>query len=402
MVLPKPVFNLTTPSTVSKILRQKEKYLNPTPKEESTSPVKRSKVKFPDIERALVNWVRNEQKKGVAITDEKLKKQARFFATTSPSSESQMQVTSSAWLEKFKQKNQIHTGPRKGKASISVSTDDVVIVDSSTTSVSEMPLDESPTSSVGLVSPPISPEDDTSRGAIKAERSDDFFDYDGKDPYDDPNSLEHVLSSDLDHSGSLLSPISQELIRASSATIEASPAYSGSNFSRQRSQTFPMAESEAGSTSRPPSSGGNTPGVPIRSITNTIDTRPTSVNPMHTVKRHKSVSDIHETEVIHYSSMKPPPLPKSLDNSPISPGSPTPEEAKQALHILKNFFQAQQTDVVDEDDYIMIGKLMGKLKQLKLMRRPSDADRLPGGMHSLDMFDSPRLSKKRTILGIST
>ena len=49
-------------------------------------------------------------------------------------------------------------------------SDGLGLVDSSTTSVSEMPLDESPTSSVGLVSPPISPEDDASHGAIKAKR----------------------------------------------------------------------------------------------------------------------------------------------------------------------------------------------------------------------------------------
>ncbi|KAN0122995.1 hypothetical protein V8E51_001321 [Hyaloscypha variabilis] len=40
-------------STVSKILRQREKYL--FPEDRSLSPVKRAKGKYPDIERALSN-----------------------------------------------------------------------------------------------------------------------------------------------------------------------------------------------------------------------------------------------------------------------------------------------------------------------------------------------------------
>ena len=43
-------------STVSKVLRNKEKYL--VPEDGSRSPIKRSKSKFPDIERTLLNWVK--------------------------------------------------------------------------------------------------------------------------------------------------------------------------------------------------------------------------------------------------------------------------------------------------------------------------------------------------------
>lgn len=46
-------------STVSKVLRQKEKYLLQQ-EEGSRSPAKRSKGRSPDIERALANWARNQ------------------------------------------------------------------------------------------------------------------------------------------------------------------------------------------------------------------------------------------------------------------------------------------------------------------------------------------------------
>ena len=72
---------LTRYSTVSKILRQKDKYLNsPPPKEEVTSPGKKSKAKLPDFEKTLTNWVINQQKKGLPVTDQDLRKQAHVFS----------------------------------------------------------------------------------------------------------------------------------------------------------------------------------------------------------------------------------------------------------------------------------------------------------------------------------
>lgn len=45
-------------STVSKVLRQKEKYL--LQDDGSRSPVKRAKGRSPDIERALAVWAKNQ------------------------------------------------------------------------------------------------------------------------------------------------------------------------------------------------------------------------------------------------------------------------------------------------------------------------------------------------------
>jgi len=115
------------------------------------------------------------------------------------------------------------------------------------------------------------------------------------------------------------------------------------------------------------------------------------------MKRHKSVPDIHYPEQVRFSSMQPPPLPRSADTSPISnPTTPAEEDIIRALHATKALLEQNPT-VAEPDDYLAIGKLIQKIKAL----RPT-APVLPGGMHPIDIMDSPRISKKRTILGIST
>ena len=95
-------------STVSKILSKGKKGLLES---RSCSPVKQSKDKVLDIERALANWVRRSQKEGVPLTDAAIIEKARFFATTVGNNENHLKTNSTTWLEKFKLKNGI--GPEK-------------------------------------------------------------------------------------------------------------------------------------------------------------------------------------------------------------------------------------------------------------------------------------------------
>jgi hypothetical protein len=97
------------------VLRQKEKYLYQD--DSSRSPIKRSKSKIPDIERALSNWARNHQRQGLSLSDAAIREKARFFAQTVGNSESHLKVNSTSWLEKFKQKNHL-MGARARKSSI--------------------------------------------------------------------------------------------------------------------------------------------------------------------------------------------------------------------------------------------------------------------------------------------
>ncbi|KAF3921060.1 hypothetical protein AA313_de0204043 [Arthrobotrys entomopaga] len=90
-------------STVSKVLRQREKYLYPDdgPKQ----PMKRPKGKCPDFDRALSNWAKNEKKKGRLLTDEMIREKANFFAQSCGVPDSQFKLN----LEKFKLKNDLPT-----------------------------------------------------------------------------------------------------------------------------------------------------------------------------------------------------------------------------------------------------------------------------------------------------
>ncbi|EXJ81225.1 hypothetical protein A1O3_07515 [Capronia epimyces CBS 606.96] len=371
-------------STVSKILRQRDKYMNPQPKDGNTSPSKKSKAKLPDFEKTLANWVKNQQKKGLPITDEDLRKQAQVFSF---SRSDQAVVSSVAWLDKFKRKNHLTASDAEGEQGL---------MDSNTASLRETSINDSPTLSGGLVSPPMSAMDETAHDTgLKLENAQDFFDFEEKGSYERTPKLEmEQLTQD-----SILPPTSPEMVHRDPDGI---PLMEGAQDSaeasiRQRSQTYPHA-ADLGCGSRPSSSSQKAPSLPVRSLTNTtIETRPTAIDPRQMMKRHKSVPDIHYPQQVQFSSMQPPPLPRSADTSPVSnPASPVDDDNIRALHAIKELLE-QNPNVAEPDDYLAIGKLMQKLKLL----RPT-ATTLPGGMHPMDIMDSPRISKKRTILGIST
>jgi hypothetical protein len=106
-----PRSRLTCKSTVSKVLRKKEQYLNHTqPKETPRSPPnKRTKARLPDIEKTLSAWVLKEQKKGSFITDDAIREQAYYFASIpGPDTQTANPVNNPGWLEKFKQKHNIN------------------------------------------------------------------------------------------------------------------------------------------------------------------------------------------------------------------------------------------------------------------------------------------------------
>ena len=370
--------------------------MNPQPKEESASPGKKSKAKLPNFEKTLTNWVKNQQKKGLPIGDEDLRKQAQVFSF----SRSDQAVLSSAdWLEKFKRKNRlaVHRGDP-----------DSALLDSSTTSLTQTPLDGSPTSSDGLASPPMSAiEEQADESGIKIESNQDFFDFgEGKNAFDNSSGLEEELEEHMGQpsTDSIMSPMSPGLTRGEQEDLEflegVDDASGTSN--RLRSQTYSHAPSLA-TRSRPSSSGQNRSALPVRSLSTTTTTatgvagRSAAIDPRQMMKRHKSVPDIHYPDQVRFSSMQPPPLPRSADASPIThPASPAEDDNIRALHAIKTLLE-QNPGVAEPDDYLAIGKLMQKLKVLRPV-----APGLPGGMHPIDIMDSPRISKKRTILGIST
>ncbi|KAI1327861.1 hypothetical protein F5Y16DRAFT_181679 [Xylariaceae sp. FL0255] len=98
-------------STVSKVLRKKDHYLNQD--DRSGSPIKRNKGKSPpDIERALANWVRGQVKKGNVVSDIEMEERAKVFCAGSDSS---LKTITATWIEKFKQKHGIGHGIGHGR-----------------------------------------------------------------------------------------------------------------------------------------------------------------------------------------------------------------------------------------------------------------------------------------------
>lgn len=385
-------------STVSKVLRQKEKYLYQD--DGSRSPARKQKGKFPDIERALTNWIRNQHKQGLPISDAAIKEKARFFATTVGGPDSHQKANSTSWLEKFKQKNNILQGSKSRKSSQDHSEA------SNPASGSQTPGDVSPTSVSGLNSPaePIKPED------CKEETDDAFAEFThGHRPFHSASnpSLSSMFGETKAFSEGPTSPTSPFYTPDSSngpnPFVSIQPRDTNGAFQRPRSQTFPMVGIEPFS---PPSSGSLTPKylsalespVDIASAVNGISTTGSIAPSMLTSPDSAAISSVSSPAL--HSAIAPSSIGMSAGSSqqhssPItpsstvsSPTSPSQEDARRALEIVMNFFQQQPTGFVEPQEYMTIGKLMEKLKLHS--RRPSQE-----GVHGLGLV-RPNLSRHGT------
>jgi hypothetical protein len=395
-------------STVSKVLRQKEKFLYPD--DGSRSPIKRSKGKFPDIERALSNWARNHQKQGFALSDNAIREKARFFATTVGNSESHHKVNSNSWLEKFKQKNNLlGAKPRKGSTDATATdSDGVANADSSTTSSCHTPNGTTPVSPSGATSPsPMSPT--RSQDSFKNESpSDGFLDFSYRHGHSQSATSLHSFSDTTAPplSGGATSPTSPYFSSDHSCGpspftptgISRLPPLNGSAFARPRSQTFPTLGIEPGLIAPQNTADQLTPknylqqamDAPV--LESPLEDLSDGIDPIQTViKRNHSNPDIK-------TSMQPPPLPRSnsatVSPTISSPGSPTPDEARKALETVMIYFKNQPMGLVDPQEYIAIGKLMEKLKLVHTPGIP-----LPGGLHRIEEDEATQthVRKKRSI-----
>ena len=392
------VSSLTTPnnSTVSKVLRQKEKYLSMD--DGNRSPIKRSKGRVPDIEKALSNWARNYQRAGHPLTDAMIREKAHFFATTCGGLEGNQKVLSQSWLDKFKQKNNLG-GSKSRKNSVDTTASDTESsVYLRTASASQTPNGISPISPSGLTTPsPLSPLQ--RQGSLKRELSEDLKDLSHEDLHS--RSLS-ITSPDTapSLSASVASPTSPLLSDSPYTPVDRSRLSSISSApSRPRSQTFPMIAVDPNVlTSDASSSQSASAGVSQVSSSRAIFDSPLveelegtdesgAMGMTGVVKRNRSNPEIKTT------SMQPPPLPKSNAVSPTStPGSPTQDEARRALELVMNYFQSQPLGL-GAQEYITIGKMMEKLELAQ-----SQANTFPGRLSRIsECSDGPRVSKKRSI-----
>ncbi|KAI9684226.1 MAG: hypothetical protein M1829_003497 [Trizodia sp. TS-e1964] len=338
-------------STVSKVLRQKEKYMSPV--DPKKSPVRRSKGKFPDIERALSNWARNCKRQGVRVTDEMLRDKGHFFATSVGNSENHSKINSTTWIEKFKQKNHLNDAKSSARRAPKV------LAAPLTTNLD--PPSATTTNSLSPLSPlnpsprPLLPKKET-----KPEGS-------GEAAY--PSNRSHSTASlsslsmdpELSYSAPPLSPGTSFFNNEGSNTAylpshqtRLPPLTPG--FCRPRSQTFPMLTIDPTYIPPPVSSDALSP----RTLAHLPVERASSPPPPDL-----DVSSPGATN--SPASIPPPPhtTPKPAHHSSNTPDlhpPPSPEEARRAMELVMVFFTNQPTGFVDRQDYVAMGKLMEKLR----------------------------------------
>ncbi|KAH8422703.1 uncharacterized protein LDX57_000457 [Aspergillus melleus] len=378
-------------STVSKVLRQKEKYLNP--EDGSRSPIKRAKGRVPDIEKALSNWVRNYQRHGYSLSDEMIREKALFFASNCGANEGKEKVLTTSWLEKFKHKNNL-LGAKSRKSSFSTTKSDSdsptgLSINSALASAVQSPTLLSPTSPGFTTPSPLSPTQ--SQGHIKAEALAELIsDYQQHIQTKNATSLDTTVASPTSTlvSESPFTPTSQ----SRNPSADCFP-------NRPRSQTCPLSTVDPGSMIPDDSCEQISPRTSLQPpFPGTLQESPMEDNhdpkklpgldtSANMIKRNRSNPEIRAKTIY------PPLFSKSTTVSPVSsPGSPTQDEARKALELVMNYFEAQPAGL-GAQEYLTIGKLMERLELAK-----GQQTTLPGGLTRIDEHeDAPHVTRKRSI-----
>jgi hypothetical protein len=353
-------------STVSKVLRRKDSLLRQQ-EERGGSPVRRAKTKNVDIERGLANWVRNNQKKGITVSDSDIEEKARgWFATTS-SADSPFKITAS-WLEKFKHKHGIDGAGRiiRRASETSIPDNAHLLIESPPMSASQTPGGVSPASLADLPSPPT-----TSAKRSPEPKDEAMFAKFDSHAYKHSHSTTSLSSAVTDpasstFSGSAFSPGSQITFspEVNSGIFEPGQGLPGSsNFQRPRSQTYPALDLEAFSQAQ---------SEPLTPKYSASGTAPSSAleSPSHEMAATSfSMDSAISPPTLHHSRSNGS-LGARSTNTPIlpnavipSPNSPSQEEARRAADTLLSFMQqVGPSGLVNSDEYQTILRLTEKLR----------------------------------------
>ncbi|KAI1106314.1 hypothetical protein F4804DRAFT_52602 [Jackrogersella minutella] len=362
-------------STVSKVLRRKELYLNLD--SQSGSPVKKTKGKSPpDIERALANWVRGQQKKGVVVSDSQMEEKARVFCT---GSDSPLKTITASWIEKFKQKQNIGPGKLIRRASETAIPDNARLdTGSPLLSTTQTPGGVSPASPINhAVSPQASSANERSDG--KDSISTNFMDFEANG-YRHPHSQSSTsLSSAVTDppsstfSAGAFSPTSQFNFSPdpnSGMFGDRNQLPPGNpNFQRPRSQTVPdlgpldyINQSQPSEPLTPKySQSGTAPSSALESPTHEapsalfggLDSAISPPTALHHVSSNSSLTGRSSCSGVAVSGT-------TLGSSP---SSPTQEDARRAADTLFSFMQQiKSTGLVDQNELMIVFGLTEKLR----------------------------------------
>jgi hypothetical protein len=337
-------------------LRQKEKYLFPD--DGSRSPVKRSKGKFPDIERALSVWAKNTRKQGITLTDVMIREKARFFASSLGISDSNFKVNSSTWLEKFKHKNNVHPNGR-GRSESDVTGIMRRPSHTRTNSISSMGMGGGCDDGSGS---PMMMKHSKSQDSTGASSPESLMPMDFASAVGGYNAFQHQ------HSGSLCStPLSEAFTDAGilGPASPNSPYFSPDNridsaqpspsfpsqqarippgiHQRPRSQTFHVLPMDGSYISPPPSSEPLTPKLLQSGAAPLASPIPEVQNPL---------ASPHMTPSSSQTGGGSPQTPTGVP--------PSKDDAKKALEVVVSFLRQQPVGFVEQDEYVMVDKLLEK------------------------------------------
>lgn len=378
-------------STVSKVLRQKEKYLNL--KNGHPSPAKKPKGKVPDIEKAVYNWVVKRQQQGAPLTNGSIREKALRFASTCGNIEKE-KVMSPSWIPKFKRKYNI-TGIPSRKGSLDAKSQPQSPTNNSNSSSGDSSTVHTPIT-VFPASPCASPLTPTQiqEGLQKETAS-------GLPPADDNDFLNgsSTLENSSNFSSGVTSPSTMVSDSPFTPTSQSSIPSMGSDSQRPRSQTFPFAAVDPSFIAADPAFNQISPKASQqRSLSVAGLQPPFEEGDRRNINLNTSVTfECNKSDIEGNSQSFSPPVLQTKTFSPVSPpGSPTQYEARQALELVMNYFQHQPSGL-GAQDYMTISKLMQRLEIVK-----NHPHLLPGGLSSIEeQHGSPQLNKKRSIHTLS-
>lgn len=331
-------------STVSKVLRNKEKWMSIQPSSHAAKIAKHRPSKFPDVERMMGMWARDESSKNVTLTDNLIREKAKQIAKDFGLTEDQFKA-SSGWLEKFKDRNAI----KRGK-----------IMD---------PTSPEPFSRSNMIPPGL----EGLGATVLDDHGHDAMDT-SEESTTNPSEMDGVMDSSLDsylgsrqpgtsHSHLHVNRVFSQSLAApqQSSDMMAFPQHQQS----QQQQTFmqrgghqsplnvgPMPSSMQSSSSNPQH-------LPF--ITTSQYAR--AQNPP---MRKKSSSQISSSASIQRSSQPPnPSFSPGMFPMPLLPGQIQYDDAITALQTVKTFLQQQGEGFASPNDYMAIGELMGRVSAMK-------------------------------------
>ena len=375
---------LIVSSTVSKVLRHKDKYLNP--EDRSSSPIKRAKGKGADIEKALVNYMRNAHKSGSTVTAGDLQEKAKLFADTMGNKPLNPMV-----LEKFMHKNGITQGRLMRRASETSIPDSVRGSPALTNS--------QPASAISPSSPLVHP----SPSPLSANRSDEdrealgsFMDFSDAGAYKHTNaqSATSLHSAFTDATSSSFSstalspstPFSFPTDHGVAGFLGTDPSrmHPGSaNFQRPRSQTFPTLDLEY--MNQPTQQGE--PSTPKYHVSSTA---PSSAleSPTHELPQpHFGIDHAVSPQLRHSSSNGSMSRSAATPITASSPTSPSQDDARRAADTLLSFIQ-NSSGFVDQTEYLAVVRLTEKLRIHQTQLLKASAVQGMGGLSRIPEGDS--------------